>query len=471
MEPQAPRTRVVEAFSIARQPVSFRELCRRAVPEDTRLLVLDLDRTLHLGRNMGELLGWELSAYQGYGPSYLEALEPRRPPGRLYLDRRRPLGALRYLWIACVLWMPPGLFYLLWCKIAAHLDLLRRRSFLRYGPEPVAAVQRVPQFVLFRQMATLPPALVRELATRVWARYRPDLVIEREDLDWLRARCPGVRVVLSSASPQLVAEVAGEALGIEDVIGSSLHRINGGRTKLATLRALYPQLLGAPGVTTVGMSDTGYGEDHCWTEAFTTLVDVNSSSGFPPIVAAASPLRAIHSAQNPHPGREGGPRPRRRLAGSAARQGGGAPGPRPRPAVPGAGAGGAAGAAARRGRALRLRAGAATAAAGRRAGAGAGGVRRHRPRAGGGRAGRGPPRPRPAGRAGGAAGGAAAAGPPRPPGLAGRLRHDPCAGALAPGAGAGGGIAARNGLRPQPQASGRGKARLSMPEARLRRTP
>jgi hypothetical protein len=292
-----PLTRLVDSCWIAHEPISFRELCERAVPLDTRLLVLDLDRTLHLGRNMGELLGWEISAYRGYGAGYLDELEPRRHPGRMYLERSRPLRALRYLWKAFWVWVPPGLFYLLWCKIAARIDMLRRRSYVRFGPEPVQAVQRVPQYALFREMASLPDALVRDLARRVWARHRQDLVVEREDLDWLRRRCPGIRIALSSASPREVVETASSALGIEDVIGSSLHCINGGRAKLEALRARFPDLLGVPGVTTVGISDTGYGEDHCWTEAFTHVVDVNSSTGFPPIVSASSPLRAIFSAQ------------------------------------------------------------------------------------------------------------------------------------------------------------------------------
>ncbi len=290
-------TRFVGSFSIAASPIDFRELCQRAVPPETRLLVLDLDRTVHFGRNMGELLGWEISAYKGYGPSYLTELEPRRPPGRLYVARGRPLATLRYLARAFRVWVPPGLFYLLWCKIAAHLAPLRRRSYLRFGPEPVQAVQRVPQVALFREMASIPETVVRELTRRVWARYRQDLIFEREDLEWLRARCPGIRIVLSSASPREVVETAATELGADEVIGSSSGRINGGRAKLHELRTRYPHLLGAPDVVTVGVSDTGYGEDHCWSEAFSHVVDVNSTTGFPPIVPASSPLRAILSAQ------------------------------------------------------------------------------------------------------------------------------------------------------------------------------
>jgi hypothetical protein len=295
MELRAPRTRLVDSIWIGREPLSFRELCERAVPAEARLLVLDLDRTLHLGRNMGELLGWEISAHRAYGPAYLAELEPRRGAGRFCIVPRRPLALLRYLLAASRVWVPPGLFYLVWCKLAARVGLLRRRSYLRFGPEPVQAVQRIPQGVLFREMGSLPPAIVRELAARVWARHRSDQTIEREDLAWLRARCPGIRVVLSSASPQEVAEIAGAALGADDVIGSTPARINGGRAKLAALRARYPELSDAAAVT-VGVSDTGYGEDHSWTEAFTHLVDVNSSSPFPPIVPTPSPLRAIYSA-------------------------------------------------------------------------------------------------------------------------------------------------------------------------------
>jgi len=68
-------TRIVDRVVIHGAPVDFRELCRRTVPADARYLILDLDRTAHLGRNMGELLGWEISAYWGYGRGRLDELE------------------------------------------------------------------------------------------------------------------------------------------------------------------------------------------------------------------------------------------------------------------------------------------------------------------------------------------------------------------------------------------------------------
>ena len=37
----------------------------------------------------------------------------------------------------------------------------------------------------------------------------------------------------------------------------------------------------------VGITDTGHGEDHCWRDHLTALVDLNSTTPFPPIVDAA----------------------------------------------------------------------------------------------------------------------------------------------------------------------------------------
>src|SRR5689334_1777181 len=114
---QTRQTRLADRLVIHGEPIDFRELCRRAVPTDARYLVLDLDRTTHLARNLGELLGWEVGAYHAYGPDHLAAAEARRKPGRFFVDRRRPLAALRYLAIGARMWAYPGLFYLLFGKI------------------------------------------------------------------------------------------------------------------------------------------------------------------------------------------------------------------------------------------------------------------------------------------------------------------------------------------------------------------
>lgn len=319
-------TRLVERLRIHGAPIDFRELCVRAVPTTTRVLVLDLDRTIHLNHSMGELLGWEIAAHLGYGPAYLDDLEPARATGRMFLAPSRPLASLRYLARAVALWGPPGLFYLVWGKLAWGASALRRRTFRRFGPEPVRAVQRVPQHALLHQLAALPRATTRELATRVLRRYAADQTLDRADLDWLRGRCPGLRVVISSASPRPIVEAAAAELGADDFLcteveelegGSSApcdlsrmgrplgephhisrpsqQRINAGPAKLDALIARFPELAD-PSFESVGITDTGYGEDHSWTELLRTVIDVNSTAPFPPVVASSSPTRAIHSA-------------------------------------------------------------------------------------------------------------------------------------------------------------------------------
>ena len=61
---------------------SFRELCERVLTPNTRYLVLDLDRTIHLGRDLGQDLGWELCAYEGYGSEHFESIEDRATASR-----------------------------------------------------------------------------------------------------------------------------------------------------------------------------------------------------------------------------------------------------------------------------------------------------------------------------------------------------------------------------------------------------
>jgi hypothetical protein len=320
------RTRVVDRLVIHGAPIDFRELCRRALPLGTRYLILDLDRTVHLGRNMGELLGWELCAFHSYGPEYLAQVEARRGPGRFLLDWSRPLTVARYLAFGARMWAYPGLYYLFFAKIPARLGFLRRLSFRRFGAEPVVAVQRVPQTALMHQLAAVPSARLKQLARGVWERHAGDQILERGDLEWLRARCPGIKIIVASASPQSTLEVAAEALGVDDTVYSTLEehagyfsspfqlhrlflqpndprrisgpsqmRINSSRAKIETLFARYPELAD-PDVVSVGITDTGYGEDHCWVEHFTRVIDVNSPTPFPPVVRAASPVQEVHSA-------------------------------------------------------------------------------------------------------------------------------------------------------------------------------
>ncbi|MCC6899448.1 MAG: hypothetical protein IT377_10765 [Polyangiaceae bacterium] len=289
------QSRLVDRLVLHEGPIEFATLAQRMISNRARYLILDLDRTLHLGRNMGELLGWELTALRAFGLDELARMEPERRTGRLLFDPSRFAGSLRYLWHGGAAWTKPGLYYLACGKLPAKNDWLRAWTYRRFGPEPVRAVQRIPQDTLFRLMAGVPEATLRLLAERIWDRHEPDQVISADDLTSLRARCPGLEVVITSASPQVVVEVARARLGADHAEGSAPGRINTGLEKIARLRARFPDAL-RPGVEAVGITDTGYGEDHCWADHLARVADVNSDSPFSPFVCASSPIESVHSA-------------------------------------------------------------------------------------------------------------------------------------------------------------------------------
>jgi hypothetical protein len=274
---------------------SFRELCTRVLTPKTRYLVLDLDRTIHLGRDLGQDLGWELCAYQGYGREHFGRIEDRQESGKFLLDWDHPRKTARYLARSLKIWAYPGAYYGLWGKAASRLDWLRRRGFRHFVGDPARAAQRVPQLTLLRHLQTTSEEVLHRLAQHVWHRHEPDQVIDREDLAWIHAEWPQLEVVLSSASPRATVQVAGEALGVDHIHYSTLEQINSGEAKIKRLRELC-EGVGDPGVEIVGISDTSRGEDHCWAQHFTRVVDINSPTPFPAIVSSDSPLLEVHSA-------------------------------------------------------------------------------------------------------------------------------------------------------------------------------
>ncbi len=319
-------TRVVDRLVRHGSPVDFRELCRRVVPESTRYLVIDLDRTIHLALNMGELLGWEICAFHGYGPDRFAELTKRRRPGRFLWDSGRPLALARYLAVGARMWAYPGLFYFVFAKLAPKSTLGRRLTYSLFGPDPVGAIQRIPQLALMHHMSDLPLDLLRDLARGLFQRYQGEQVLDRDDLAWLRSRCGNLRIIISSASPQPVVEAAAEALGVNEIIHSEIPehagtlaapwvvdrrflqpgaphyiaepgciRINGGYGKIEELQRRHPGMFSGDTVT-IGITDNGSGEDQCWAQHFTKVIEVNGTSPFCPVVAHDSPLRELHSA-------------------------------------------------------------------------------------------------------------------------------------------------------------------------------
>lgn len=287
--------RLVDRLVHHGEVASFRELCTRVLTPKTRYLVLDLDRTIHLGRDLGQDLGWELCAYQGYGREHFGRIEDRQESGKFLLDWDHPRKTARYLARSLKIWAYPGAYYGLWGKAASRLDWLRRRGFRHFVGDPVRAAQRVPQLTLLRHLQTTSEEVLHRLAQNVWHRHGPDQVIDREDLAWIHAEWPQLEVVLSSASPKATVQVAGEALGVDHIHYSTLEHINSGEAKIKRLRELC-EGVGEPGVEIVGISDTSRGEDHCWAQHFTRVVDINSPTPFPAIVSSDSPLLEVHSA-------------------------------------------------------------------------------------------------------------------------------------------------------------------------------
>jgi len=90
-------------------------------------------------------------------------------------------------------------------------------------------------------------------------------------------------------------DVAVEELGADRATYSTAERINSGRAKIDQLREICPRVF-EQDVNVLGITDTSYGEDHCWTEHFACIVDINSPTPFTPIVTQVSPTRAVHSA-------------------------------------------------------------------------------------------------------------------------------------------------------------------------------
>lgn len=293
---QAPALRQVEQVVRHREPLGFRALCEQLLPPETRYLVLDLDRTVHLGVNTGEMLGWELNAWHCYGEAALGRMEPVRGRERMLFDREQPAASVRYFLRGLRQWAVPGFYYLVWGKLALQLPWLYRLAVKRHGPHALQHAQRATQLTLMRILQAADPALVAVLAEKVWQRHRGRQAITRADLAWVRARCPDVQIILTSASPEPTVATAARHLGIDTFVYSTLDCINSGEQKVRRLRQLRPDIADRD-VVTVGISDTQYGEDHCWAGYFHSVADINGEWPFPEQVAADARLRAVHSAQ------------------------------------------------------------------------------------------------------------------------------------------------------------------------------
>lgn len=322
----SPPFRLVDQLTFQRAPMDALTLLTSVVTDSTRYLVLDLDRTIHRGWNIGELLGWDVIAWHHYGDALLQP-DTARVPGRFHIDRRNPAKLARYLLAGANRWASPGLRYFLSVKAGTRHPLSRRWIHWLFGPDPVAFAQALPRVVAMQHLAELPMTKLHELAHKIWDRHEADQVFVKADFDALRTRFPNLKILLSSASPQPVLDVAKERLGVDEVLFTDIevhqgqmsapyrvdlrygmtalpHRIagpsqmehNAGTLKMPRLKARFPELADNA-VESVGITDTGYGEDHDWANHFTRVVDVNSAHPFSPLVRQESPLKSIWSVR------------------------------------------------------------------------------------------------------------------------------------------------------------------------------
>ncbi|MDP8257729.1 MAG: hypothetical protein P9M14_18435 [Candidatus Alcyoniella australis] len=325
--PDANYTRLVDRITVHGGYLRGSEILDQVITDKTKYLVMDLDRTFHFGRNLGELLGWELSAGSCYGEDYMARIDSQRIQSRFLFAKDQPLAMLKYILRGARLWTFPGLFYLFCGKLAGRRTWSNRLRYRLFGAHPVAVVQEVPRLALMHHMTEFSLDALRNMSRRLWNRYSGDQVFFREDFEALRKKYPQLKIIISSASPQPIVETARDDLGIEDIIYttieehdgflSSPHFIyryfllyrkpkrisppdsfkqNSSYMKIKHLLELYPDMLDSE-VETVGITDTGYGEDHAWAHYFTRVVDINSSDPFSPIVSNDSPLKEIHSAK------------------------------------------------------------------------------------------------------------------------------------------------------------------------------
>ncbi len=320
-------TRVVDNITIHGDYLRGSDLLNQVITAKTKYLVMDLDRTFHFGRNLGELLGWELSAGSCYGEDYLALVEHKRTKSRFLFDKNRPIATLKYMLRGARLWAYPGLFYLFFGKLAGRFAWSNRLIYKIFGTHPVAVVQEIPRLALMHHLTEFPLEVLRKMSRRLWLRHAGDQVFFREDFEALRKKFPKLKIIISSASPQPILETAREQLGIDDVIYTSIEeqdgflssphfiyrffflywkpkrisppdkfKQNSSYMKITHLLERFPDILD-PKVETVGISDTAYGEDNAWAQYFSRVVDVNSPAPFSPIVSADSPLTQIHSAR------------------------------------------------------------------------------------------------------------------------------------------------------------------------------
>ena len=263
--------RLVDRYTVHEGCAPLVDRVATIVPDDAQYVVLDLDRTVHLGLTIGECLGWEILSDPTASTPVIE--------GDGYLNAGHPFRTLRRLGTGVRNWGLPGLVYAATVRLGDRWEIWHRALVARFGADYVERVQSSLRIALMTSASGFTHAELQNFAERAWQRWQHRLVITREVIAAIRRTCPRLRaVVLSSASTEPTVAQAALALEVDgfvssgvDVValtGSSGERARevytgpSGRPRWVRMRR--PELLSRPGAVEAGGADAGvashYGE-------------------------------------------------------------------------------------------------------------------------------------------------------------------------------------------------------------------
>jgi CheY-like chemotaxis protein len=321
------RYRLVDRYTVHAGRAPFAARLADILPVDTEYLVLDLDRTVHLGVTIGEQLGWEILGDPDGWAAGRATTASELPQ---FFSARYPLRSLAGMTRGLRHWGLPGLFYAATVRLGDRWAGWDRALALRLGVDYVGRMQAMARAVLMASTAGYTREQLRAYAGRAWLRWQERLVIDAEAIRAIRERCQRLKaIVLSSASTEPTVEHAAAQLGVDDFVSSAVDVYateesragvfsapvglprwartgrppffsrpgavvhNSGVNKVSLLRVRHPELF-SPGAVSVAISDNSYGEDRTWPNHFRHVVAINSRHPFSPFVDAASPCEAVH---------------------------------------------------------------------------------------------------------------------------------------------------------------------------------
>lgn len=212
-----PRYRLVDRYLVHGGERPFAERIGEVLPPDVDYVVLDLDKTVHLGIAIGEQFGWEMIA-----ATDLDDAESAGDPPPI-VAWTRPLASG-----ACVLrgirtWSVPGLVYAATVRLGDRWERWGEYLCVSLGPNYVERMQTFVRSILMSHLAGRTRSQLELYAERAWRRWQHRLVVDRAAIDEIRARCPRLKgILLSSASPTPTVEHAARTLGVDGYIASGL---------------------------------------------------------------------------------------------------------------------------------------------------------------------------------------------------------------------------------------------------------